>query len=108
MDLSEILYNRKPTKTREGLPIITKETVTAFVRGSDLECESRDASNPLLEEWASEIREENPELAKYILNLISEDNPEERGKNLAYIMSIYELLKSQALNDKIKKDYGIT
>ncbi len=107
MDFSEILYNDKPTKTKEGLPRVTEATRVAFMQSLQVEFGIRENSGSILREWAEGIREENPEFGNYVLQLISEHYPEERGAVLASVVSAYELLKTQALNDKIKKYFEI-
>jgi hypothetical protein len=107
MDLIESLFKRRPTKTKEGLPLVTEETRLAFIESLQVESEIRENSGSILREWAERVREENPEFGKYVIQLISEYAPEERGSVLASVVSGYELLRTQALNDKIKEKFGI-
>lgn len=107
MDLSEILHNNKPTKTREGLPILTEKTRVAFVESLQVESEIRAASNSILKEWAKETERENPEIMKYIRRIIGEYPPNLQRATLACLLSIYQILKSQALNDRIEEYFGI-
>jgi len=97
-------------RTKEGLPLVTKETVTAFSKSLEKEVVIREyfgMKKSILGEWTNEIREENPEVIAYILELTERFCPEAKGAILASILSVYELLKSQALNDKIKEYFGI-
>ncbi len=107
MDLSEILHNNRHTKTKEGIPVLTEETRTAFSKSLEVEVEIRECPDSILVEWVDEIGEENPEVIEYASGIVGRFPPKLKGIALASLLSLYELLKSRALNDKIKKYFGI-
>jgi hypothetical protein len=93
--------------TKEGLPVITEETRTAFVKQLEQEVKMRECPSLIMREWNHEIYEENPEIIKYIAHIIDKYPPDLKGVTIASILSLYMLLKSQALNDKIKEYFGV-
>jgi len=101
MNLIESLFKRKPTETKEGLPILTEETRIAFMKEIDREVNIRGCPGSILTEWLGEIGKENPEFVNYARVIVREYPREIQGAILTSIFYSYRILKSQALNDKI-------
>jgi len=105
MNFIENLFKR-PTKTREGLPLLTEETRLAFTRELERDVEIRTCPTNILSKWATETWKENPEIMRYLRELIQEYPREMYGPTLAGFLSLYRILKSQALNDKIREYFS--
>jgi hypothetical protein len=99
MELLEDLSKPEPARTKEGLPMITEETVSAFIDSVNREARIRDCPGKVLAEWLEELMKENKQLVNYTRQIIP-DYPEEiRGSIMAAIFSSYMLLRSQARNN---------
>jgi len=92
-------YNNQ---TKEGLPILTLETLRAFKKEIDREISRKpEEKEHILGEWCKELESENPVLLCYIQESASRYPPDIQGVTFFYFVMFYQLLKSQAANDKI-------
>ncbi len=90
----------KEKTTKEGLPIVDIRTMEAWKR--DLQRSDTSTLRKLLEE----IRDENPNLAQYIIASSDHYPKAYRMHVTSHLMMLYKILKSQAANNNIEKTFG--
>lgn len=88
-------------QTKDGLPKLTMETLTAFKNEMSREISLGNFLHPFLEKWCQELEAENPVLLCYIQESVSRYHPDMQGVTLFSFVMLYRLLRSQASNDKI-------
>ena len=94
-------YNNQ---TKEGLPKLTHETLRAFREEISREIlKGAEEREHLLEKWCKELESENPILLCSMQEAASRYHPEIQGSVFFSFVMFYQLLKSQAANDKIRK-----
>jgi len=95
-------------QTKEGLPRLTRETLIAFRNEISREVSKGNFLDPILEKWCRELEEENPVLLCYFQESASRYHPDIQGITLFSFVMFYQLLKSQASNDKIFQYFNRT
>jgi len=89
--------------TSEGLPVITDEALGAFLRDINIARSDRKKFEKYTYGIMYRLRNQNPEIAKYITN-VTKSLPEEYSGLVSVHMAIlYEMLRRQAEVNKLEK-----
>lgn len=88
-------------QTKGGLPKLTTETLAAFKNEMSRQIFQGNCLHPILEEWCKELEAENPVVLCYIQESVSRYHPDMQRVTFFSLVMLYQLLKSQASNDKV-------
>jgi len=101
MDLADNLRDDKSlTKTKDGLPRVTQEAIDSFKRKMKLFI-STNSRESEIEEWTKEIESENPALLCLFQEFVAPYPSYLQGLTVDHFVSIYHLLKVQAVEDSL-------
>jgi len=87
--------------TKEGLPVVTLDTLNVFGRDMFVRGPSQ------FEDWLSEIDDENEVISTYMTSITKLYPIEQQTGLLVAMGGLYQLLKAQAEKNKIEEALGL-